>query len=846
MESTTSFGYWLRRRRKALDMTQDDLAQRAGCAVATIRKIEGGLRRPSRQLAERLAALLGIHPDERPTFLKVARAELVPDRLDIVAHPLDIAPHPVVDPVYRPVARDLPAELSAPQTLDRPTSLPIQPTPLVGRRQEVAAIQQLLGQDEVRLVTLTGPGGTGKTRLGIQAAAEMTDSFRNGVCFVALASISDPALVPSVIAQALGIKEAGDQGLTEVLKSYLRDRQLLLVVDNFEQVLAAAPVLSDLLTATQRLKLLITSRAVLHLRGEKELPVPPLALPTSQHPSLGQLLESEAVRLFIARAQDVRPDMSISHESALAITEICRRLDGLPLAIELAAARVRVLSPQIMLGRMASRLALLTGGPRDLPAHQQTLRRTIQWSYDLLGPAEQQLFRRLAVFVGSFTLEAAERICDGMDDPGLAPIDGITSLLDKSLLRKHQESERESRFAMLETIREYALEQLDQSGEAGALRQRHLEDYQAWAEQIEPSLTGPQQGALMQQLEHEHDNIRAALAWALEQREPEQALRLAGAVWKFWQIHSYLSEGRRWLEAGLAQSAALQTSARAKALWGAGWLAWMLSDIHGAQTHFTQSLGLARALGDRAGIGRALHGVAVLDHNDKSRTQAMYEESLAIFRALGDREETAWSLMHLGSLMLHNGDTARAQTCFDESLALFRLVGNRWGIAMVHVGLGRAAQEQSQYTRARAALEEGLTLLREFGDRATMAWAIETLGLLALYQRDLDQATNYYTQSIALCRAIEAKIGFASCLEGLGGVALAQGRVERAARLWGAAEAIREAIEMGHSRVDRRHNEEMIAAGRAKLGTARFDAAWASGRALSLEQALAYALDRDP
>jgi len=470
--------------------------------------------------------------------------------------------------IFQLVVPDLPADFPSLKTLDnRPNNLPAQAALLVGREKEIEAVRGRLLRPDVRLLTLTGPGGTGKTRLALQVAAEVLDDFEHGVFFVALAPISDPGLVVPTMAQTLGLKETAGQPLIETLKDYLRDRALMLVLDNFEQVLAAASRVAELLAAGPQLKVLVTSRAVLRVYGEHEFPVPPLTLPDPQRlPPPERLTQYEAVRLFIERALAVKPDFAVTNDNAPAVAEICRRLDGLPLALELAAARIRLLPPQAMLARLERRLPLLTGGARDLPARQQTLRNAIAWGYDLLGPGEQTLFRRLAVFVGGCTLEAAEAVGGG----AVEVLDGIESLVGKSLLRQEEGVGGEPWFAMLETIREFALERLEESGEAEAIRRQHAAHYLELAEQAESALKGSQQMAWLEQLEREHDNLRAALRRSVERGEAEYGLRLGGALGRFWWMHGYLIEGRAWLTALLAlPGASSSTAARALALFSA-------------------------------------------------------------------------------------------------------------------------------------------------------------------------------------------------------------------------------------------------------------------------------------
>ncbi len=480
----------------------------------------------------------------------------------------------------------------------------------------------------MRLLTLTGPGGVGKTRLALEAAAGLADTFPDGARFVSLAPITDPVLVAPMVAQALGVREAGDEPITERLAAFLRDKRLLLLLDNFEQVVEAAPLVTDLLAACPGLKGLVTSRVRLRLSGERDYPVPPLAVPAPAGPRPFQYAKgSAAVRLFSERAQAVRPEFALTPENASAVADICRGLDGLPLAIELAAARIKVLPPAALLARLEKRLPLLTGGGRDLPARQQTMRDAIAWSHDLLTPEEQALFRWLAVFVGGFTLEGAEAVVFAGDALDLDVFEGVASLVDKSLLRQEVGPDEEPRFAMLETIREFGLERLAARGEEAAIQNAHAAYFLALVEQAESALLGPEQMAWLTWLDAAHDNLRAALDWCLAS-DAEAGLRLAGALSLFWQVRGYLLEGRRWLEALLAQ-APQRAALRAKALHAAGQLARHQADIASGISLCEESLAIYRELGDKRGGAYVLRtlGLLVSDGGDPERGRALFERA---------------------------------------------------------------------------------------------------------------------------------------------------------------------------------------------------------------------------
>jgi predicted ATPase len=493
-------------------------------------------------------------------------------------------------------------------------NLPLQPTPLVGREDEVQAASTLLRRPGVRLLTLTGTPGIGKTRLALQVATELSGDVADGVHFVPLAPIRDPALVLTTITHAFGLRELGNQPAIELLTTYLRDRHLLLVLDNFEQVIAAAPLLAQLLEVCPELKLLVTSREVLHLRAEHQFPVPPLALPDLKRlPDSKSLPQYAAVNLFLQRARAVKPDFQLTPENAACIAEICARLDGLPLAIELAAARIKLLSPQALLARLDRRLQLLTGGAHDLPERQRTLRNTIEWSYELLHVEEQRLFRRLAAFVGGCQLSAAEALCRALGEEVPTVFEGITSLIDKSLLQQVEQEEDESRLLMLETIREYGLERLEASGEAEAMRRQHATFFLAMAEEAYPKAHSAEQSTWLRRLEADHDNLRAALRWTLERQEAQMGLRLGGALHTFWKACNHDSEGRSWLAQVLAQPGAkARTIARAKALRGLGLLAFTQGDFPEAHRLLEESVSVGREMGaaGKFDLANALHRLA--------------------------------------------------------------------------------------------------------------------------------------------------------------------------------------------------------------------------------------------
>ena len=707
--------------------------------------------------------------------------------------------------VFQLLAPDLPSEFPPLRTLDAfRNNLPIQPTPLVGREREVAEVCERLMSPEVRLLTLTGPGGTGKTRVALQAAAELLEEFEDGAFFVALAALSDPGLVAPTLTQALGVAESGEKPPEDALKEFVRDSELLFLMDNFEQVLEATPLLEELLAAAPRLKVLATSRAALRLYGEHEFPVPPLALPDPAHvPPPERLTQYEAVRLFVERARAVKPDFSVTNENAPALAEICVRLDGLPLAIELAAARIRLLTPQAMLAKLGSRLKLLTGGARNLPERQRTLRGAIEWSYELLTPEERTLFARLSVFAGGRTLEAIEAICDPEGE--LDTLDGLESLLEKSLLRQEEGPDGEPRFVMLETIHEFAREKLQESGEAEEIRRLHAEYFLALAEAAEPQLTGPEQVAWFERLEAEHDNMRAALSWSLESGDVELGLKLAGAIEHYWVFRGHLSEAARWLEQALEKNEEVPAAVRAKALNAASSLAIFLGS--------------------------------------HERTDAFLQEAAALYLRLGDERGVARARSRLGHSAADQGDWQRAETLYRESLELGRELQYEDLVANSLINLGWAALCQENYEQATGFCREALTLALENRNKTAVGAAGANLGWAELGKGDHARAAGLFRESLSQFRELNNPVDIAECLEGFAGVAGARREGQRAARLYGVADSLRESLGAPLLPGDRPRYERHLSLARSLLDEAAWKQAWEEGRAMTVEDATAYALE---
>ncbi len=787
--------------------------------------------------------------------------------------------------LFQLVIAGLPSDFPPLNTLNtRPNNLPFQPTPFIGREKEVAALGQLLCREDVHLVTLTGPGGIGKTRLALQVAAELSDLFADGISFVDLAPLNDPALVIAAIAQSLGIREVSGQPLLERLKDELQRKQMLLLLDNFEQVVSAAVQVADLLATYPLLKVLVTSRVVLHVQAEHEFFVPSLSLPDPNHvPDLAALSQYEAVALFLRRAQSARSDFHVTNANAPAVAEICVRLDGLPLAIELAAARMKLLSPEALLVRLHQPLHVLTSGPRDVVARQQTLRNTIEWSYQLLNAQEQQLFRRLSVFVCGGPLSAIEATSLGSEAESV--LDTVASLADNSLLQRvEQQAGEEPRFAMLETIREYALESLEALGETEAARGAHAAYFLRLAEEAEQGMAGPQQAVLLERLEQEHDNLRAAMQWSLEQAEEGKAmaLRLGGALYSFWFVRAYFSEGRDFLERALSRGDEVAAPVRAKALYAASQLHDALGSLDQAEEFYEQSLALYRELGDTRGIASCLHLLADIawGRANLALARSQGEESLMLFRELDDKRSVAYLLYHLGSLAveqgeyargrdlltesltinrelgdtriialslfnlvllywLSGGDLAQAHTWLDESFALFREVGDKESIANCLYLSGMLAHSEGDAASARSLTEQALAIFKEMKQQHGTALSLYALAEVAAAGGDSARSQALYEQGVGVARESGDKRAIPSGLEGLAAAVAAQGNYIWAAHLWGAAEVLREAIGTPLPPVERVPYHRAVAAARTQLGEQAFATAWAEGRTLSPEQALA-------
>lgn len=675
----------------------------------------------------------------------------------------------------------------------------VETTRFIGRKYEIELIKRLL--NTAHLLTLLGPPGTGKTRLALQIAWQMADTFQQSVYFVSLAPISDPALVMNNIANALGVKEVPSEPLIDTLKHILRESHMLLILDNFEHLLSAATQISELLSAAPHVKVLATSREPLHLYGEQEYAVPPLRLPDPEHLDPQALAECESTALFTQQARAVRSDFELTAENAMDVAKICVRLDGLPLAIELAAARIRLLTPQTLLVRLTSRLATLTGGAYDLPARQQTLHNTIEWSYNLLNEGEKMLFARLAVFQGGCSLEAIETVCS--KDLPIDVFDGLESLVNKSLMQQKELPGGESRFIMLETLHEYAWERLRANREVQTMHRRYAEYFVQLAERAEPELRQAQQWYWFRQLETEYENMRTVLTRSIDDGDRTLGVRLAGSLCLFWFACGYHTEGRQWTQQLLDQLDAVPTMYHSKLLITAGHMAW-LYDLEAAKQYFDRALQIARELGDKI--------------------------------------NTAWSLIFMGYAMISNMEAAVAVT--EEGLALFRELHHKPGVAQALNIIGEIASFWVDDDRARQAYEECLVVSQETGETRRIRFIVGNFTFLAQHVGDYERARELAVQGLRLALEMENKLDIADSLAVLAGVIGATGQPERAARLLGVWEATLEHLGATSQPADKPEHDRNIGAVCAQLDPQVFEAAWVEGRAMSLEQAVASTLER--
>jgi predicted ATPase/DNA-binding SARP family transcriptional activator len=714
---------------------------------------------------------------------------------------LGLEPGPDLQQLQKAILAHDPA-LEPPLSGARLDRLPTPSTSLIGRAYELDSVCALLRRDDVRLLTLVGVGGVGKTRLAREAAAKVAPEFTDGAAMVELDSIADPLLVPSAVARALKLSDTEGESIEAALARQLHDRSMLIVLDSLEHLLPAAEFLGELLSETRDLKLLVTSRAALRIAGEHEFPLPPLAVAASDERDHERLVDIPSIGLFVERARAVLPNLDLGTESLLAVAEICRRLDGVPLSIELAAARSNVLPPQALLARLGRRLDLLTSGRRDAAPRHQTLRATMEWSFRLLSEAEQGMFASLAVFAGGFTLEAAEAVCGA----GIDPLEGLNSLVDKSLIV--QVGETEPRFAMLDTVREYAQERLEASGEAEASRRRHAQFFLALAEQAESELDGVHQHVWLDRLEADHGNLRAAVDFSLDVQDAETALRLCGALRRFWEVHGHFAQGRRCLDAALAIEAETSPLVRIKAWDADGVLAGEQGDVDGARESFEKSVTLARELGAKDVLARELSnlGTATLSAGFCDRAQELYEEAVALKRESGNLSRLGMTLNNLGCAAYCAGKTNEAVPYLEEAESLARAEGDGYGVATVLLSLAGALIAEGDDERPAALLEESMSVATEIGWRQ----------------------------------------GIVDCLETAAGLVELRNDPRRAACLLGAADALRDSIGAHRTADQRLRHERTVASVRSDLDPLDFRVHYRRGRALPLEEAIHLATPPEP
>lgn len=849
VSEAAEFGHWVDRQREHFELRYaaalEELAVRAAqredwtASVELWRKLVDldpsnsravlGLMEGLESSGERAAAL-----QEAERLAKVLREEFE-------AEP-DIEVEAFADRL-RQTPRALP-----PRHEEAPHRLPWQPDRLVGRERETVRLRQMIDDPTVRLITLTGPGGAGKTRLAIQVAGEILDRFPDGVFFVSLGTLRDAALVAVTIARTIDVTPAPGAEVLDSLQASLKRRRCLLVLDGFETVQPAADVIADLLEETGHLKVVVTSRAVLRLRGERVFPVPPLRVPDREHvPGVAELREYGAICLFIQRAQAADPEFELTDENRRAVAGICAGLDGLPLAIELAAARVRLLEPSMILSRLGQRFELLRGGPRDLPERQQTLRRTFDWSYDLLSESQRRLFRHLCVFVGGCSLEAVRRVCYPENDDEAIVLDDLSSLVDNSLLRQVSVFEDEPRFEMLDTIHEYGRRLLVDGGELADLQRGHALYFLELAERAEAGLAGKRQGMWLDRLEPEFANVQAVLDWALEWGEIELAVRLGSALWWFMWLRGHFTEMRWRLDQALARRTLLPAPLRANLLIARGAIASVNGEHERAMTLYQEALEVERERLDVRQVTQVLRSMAIAlsRQGEYKRATELLDESLALARELESPIEVTAALRGLAKMALHLRDYGRAERLYHEALDLSRVHGDPDGITWGLHGLGEVARHRGEFDAAAALLEEGLRICSEIDSKPGMAYLRLASAHVARYQGDLAEARRRYEEALQLLYELGNRRRMAICLFGLAALDVKENALERALVLIGAVDPISETGGIQLAPVDQAEYERAVVAIRSRMEDDEIERLRQAGRDMKLEQVLALALSKE-
>jgi len=834
MSQQHSFGHWLKRTRKALDLTQALLADRVGCSPASIRKFEAEERRPSAQIVERLAEIFNIPSNERTDFLRFARGDLT------------FTPHETVGemPWHTP-------------TLSIRSNLPATVTSLVGREKEIADVRGYLLREDIRLVNLIGPPGIGKTRLSIESAGGVLSDFPDGVFFVALAPLDDPSLIMRAIVQALGYVEAANLPVEKQLANGIGNKGMLIVLDNCEHLIEeVARLASDLLSACSRLKILVTSREVLRVPGEWVYSVPTLPIPKEISAiDMETVSKFPALTVFAERARAVRSDFALDASNIQTVASICVQLDGLPLAIELIAARIRLMSPQALLEHLNDQFVLSANGMRAVSARQKTLQNAIGWSYNLLPPDDQKLFAYLSVFAGGFTLEAVESIFS-QNFNGKSVPDLIGSLLDKSLIQSTSDKFGGIRYDMLVTIRQYAREKLFESAKIESIRDRHLQFFLELAETAEPYLRGTTDPYLSgvdavkwhARIEVDLDNFRLAFDWSQRsEHNAESGLRLAGALSDFWLTRGYLVEGRSRISSALNHARSLErTALYASVLGDVAYIASVQGDFPGARSFANESLAICRELGDKLGISYALHalGVVAIDVNDYALAESVLQEAFENRHDFPDVSKTSL-ITTMGWAAFGLGDYPLARERLNEALILSRSIEDRGRISSALSGLAEVDLREGRYESATKLIEESLVLRREIGNKWALGVVLGVWAWIAVLQHDWDSAFSRLKESAAVREEIGDKGGLVWCLEKLGQVALGKEDIVKAVKIFSAAETIRAALDSTMEPFDQSEYERNIALLRKNLGEEEFKMAWEQGRAMTMEQAIAYALGNE-